>query len=74
MFGLVWLRLTHTTYTVPYCRALYSNPPVHGARIVADVVGDETMFEEWNVEMAAMAGRIKVVEAEETGYLLPCGD
>ena len=41
-------------------RALYSNPPVHGARIVAEVVGDEAMFEEWKQEMEAMAGRIKV--------------
>ena len=41
-------------------RALYSNPPVHGARIVSEVVGDEAMFEEWKQEMEAMAGRIKV--------------
>ena len=41
-------------------RALYSNPPVHGARIVAEVVGDEAMFDEWKQEMEAMAGRIKV--------------
>ena len=41
-------------------RALYSNPPVHGARIVAEVVGDEAMFNEWKQEMEAMAGRIKV--------------
>ena len=41
-------------------RALYSNPPVHGARIVSEVVGDEGMFEEWKQEMEAMAGRIKV--------------
>eukprot|EP00891_Asterochloris_glomerata_P004852 jgi/Astpho2/4852/fgenesh1_pm.00069_%23_3_t len=42
-------------------RALYSNPPVHGARIVAEVVGDEAMFDEWKQEMEAMAGRIKEV-------------
>lgn len=34
---------------------------MHGARIVAEVVGNETMFEEWNEEMQMMAGRIKVV-------------
>ena len=28
-------------------RAMYSNPPVHGARIVAEVVNDEGMFNEW---------------------------
>ncbi|MCL7026493.1 hypothetical protein MKW94_022794 [Papaver nudicaule] len=42
-------------------RPMYSNPPVHGARIVANVVGDPTLFNEWKVEMEAMAGRIKNV-------------
>jgi aspartate/tyrosine/aromatic aminotransferase len=41
-------------------RALYSNPPVHGARIVSEVVGSEEMLGEWKGEMEAMAGRIKV--------------
>lgn len=42
-------------------RAIYSNPPVHGARIVAEVVGDEGLFDEWKGEMEMMAGRIKVL-------------
>ncbi|KAL0726530.1 hypothetical protein Bca4012_022623 [Brassica carinata] len=42
-------------------RPMYSNPPVHGARIVANVVGDATMFNEWKAEMEMMAGRIKTV-------------
>lgn len=41
-------------------RALWSNPPVHGASIAAEVVGDKDLFEEWNQEMEMMAGRIKV--------------
>lgn len=41
-------------------RPMYSNPPVHGARIVAEVVGDEALFGEWKQEMEMMAGRIKV--------------
>lgn len=41
-------------------RASYSNPPVHGARIVAEVVGDEATFNEWRKEMEGMANRIKV--------------
>ena len=41
-------------------RAVYSNPPVHGARIAAEVVGTPALFEEWNQEMQMMAGRIKV--------------
>jgi aspartate aminotransferase, chloroplastic len=42
-------------------RAMYSNPPVHGARIVAEVVNDESMFGEWKEEMEMMSGRIKTV-------------
>ncbi|XP_020089744.1 aspartate aminotransferase, chloroplastic [Ananas comosus] len=42
-------------------RPMYSNPPVHGARIVANVVGDPTLFDEWKQEMEQMAGRIKHV-------------
>ena len=42
-------------------RAMYSNPPVHGARIVAEVVNDEGMFGEWKEEMEMMSGRIQGV-------------
>ncbi|XP_062101263.1 aspartate aminotransferase P2, mitochondrial [Humulus lupulus] len=42
-------------------RPMYSNPPIHGARIVANVVGDPTLFNEWKAEMELMAGRIKNV-------------
>lgn len=42
-------------------RPMYSNPPVHGARIVANVVGDPKLFNEWKKEMELMAGRIKNV-------------
>lgn len=44
-------------------RAIISNPPVHGARIAAMVVGDATLFARWNEEMGAMAGRIATVRA-----------
>lgn len=40
---------------------MYSNPPVHGARIVANVVGNPDLFNEWKAEMEMMAGRIKTV-------------
>lgn len=40
---------------------MYSNPPIHGARIVANVVGDPVLFNEWKAEMEMMAGRIKNV-------------
>ena len=42
-------------------RAIWSNPPLHGARIVAEVVGDEGLFSEWRGEMELMSGRIKDV-------------
>lgn len=42
-------------------RPMYSNPPVHGARIVANVVGSPDLFNEWKEEMQMMAGRIKSV-------------
>ncbi|KAL5698802.1 aspartate transaminase [Ranunculus cassubicifolius] len=42
-------------------RPMYSNPPIHGAKIVANVVGDPTLFNEWKEEMELMAGRIKTV-------------
>lgn len=50
-------------------RAIYSNPPVHGARIVAEVVGNEDMFTEWKEEMEGMAGRIKVSASVFTFWL-----
>ncbi|KAL8063007.1 hypothetical protein ABFX02_01G000500 [Erythranthe guttata] len=42
-------------------RPMYSNPPIHGARIVANIVGNSDLFSEWKEEMASMAGRIKSV-------------
>ncbi|KAJ3047100.1 Golgi Transport, partial [Quaeritorhiza haematococci] len=37
-------------------RAMYSSPPAHGARIVATVLGDEGLFEEWKREWAPRCG------------------
>ncbi|KAI9192134.1 hypothetical protein LWI28_018708 [Acer negundo] len=42
-------------------RLMYSNPPIHGAKIVANVVGDPNLFNEWKAELEMMAGRIKNV-------------
>lgn len=39
-------------------RPMYSNPPIHGARIVASIVGNPELFNEWKQEMEMMAGRI----------------
>ncbi|XP_031102771.1 aspartate aminotransferase, cytoplasmic [Ipomoea triloba] len=39
-------------------RPMYSNPPLHGASIVATILKDRNMFQEWTVELKAMADRI----------------
>ncbi len=37
-------------------RPMYSNPPIHGASIVATILKDSNMFHEWTLELKAMAG------------------
>lgn len=39
-------------------RPMYSNPPIHGATIVATILGDRNLFTEWTVELKNMADRI----------------
>ncbi|KAF3793959.1 Aspartate aminotransferase [Nymphaea thermarum] len=39
-------------------RPMYSNPPIHGASIVATVLGNSEMYNQWTVELKAMADRI----------------
>ena len=39
-------------------RTMYSNPPAHGARIVARVLSDTALRSRWLVELASMAQRI----------------
>ncbi len=39
-------------------RAMYSNPPHHGARVVSMVLTDPAMFEEWKACIREMSGRI----------------
>ncbi|XP_019183776.1 PREDICTED: aspartate aminotransferase, cytoplasmic [Ipomoea nil] len=39
-------------------RPMYSSPPLHGASIVATILKDRNMFQEWTVELKAMADRI----------------
>lgn len=42
-------------------RSLYSNPPAHGARIVASLLKDAAMKEEWKKELDAMRHRITTI-------------
>jgi aspartate aminotransferase len=39
-------------------RPMYSNPPIHGARIVAEVLGDPKLKQQWTQECKTMADRI----------------
>ncbi|KAI4376946.1 hypothetical protein MLD38_014647 [Melastoma candidum] len=39
-------------------RPMYSNPPIHGASIVACILRDRQLYHEWTVELKAMADRI----------------
>lgn len=38
---------------------LYSNPPIHGARIVDIILDDEKLKQEWYGELKTMSGRMK---------------
>lgn len=40
-------------------RAMYSNPPIHGARIVAHVLSSPTLKAQWYAECKGMADRIQ---------------
>lgn len=39
-------------------RPLYSNPPIHGARIAAEILNDESRNHQWLREVKGMADRI----------------
>ena len=42
----------------PVIRSLYSNPPAHGALIVAEILSDQTLKAQWIDELAEMRERI----------------
>ena len=39
-------------------RPLYSNPPVHGARVASEILNDPALNEQWLGEVKGMADRI----------------
>ncbi|KAK7580361.1 hypothetical protein V9T40_000990 [Parthenolecanium corni] len=45
-------------------RAMYSNPPIHGARIVTKILSDPTLKAEWFKEVKGMADRIISVRSK----------
>jgi len=40
-------------------RPMYSNPPLHGARIVSNILGNEESRTQWEKDVKVMADRIK---------------
>ncbi len=44
-------------------RANYSNPPTHGAALVATILGDQDLRSQWEEEVGEMRGRIKAMRA-----------
>lgn len=42
-------------------RCIYSSPPIHGARIVSEILNDSTLHSKWLDEVNVMATRIKSV-------------
>ncbi len=42
-------------------RGRYSNPPIHGARIVATILNDPVLNKQWYAECKSMADRIIVM-------------
>ncbi len=40
-------------------RAMYSSPPLHGAKVAEMVLGDPKAFAEWETELVKMSARIK---------------
>ncbi len=44
-------------------RPLYSNPPIHGARIAAEILNDPALNKQWLNEVRLMANRIITMRA-----------
>lgn len=54
-------------------RPMYSNPPVHGARLVAEVLNDKALAALWAKEVKGMADRIVTMRTQLTGALSRAG-
>jgi len=54
-------------------RPMYSNPPIHGARIVAQVLSDPQLEAKWRGECAQMADRIIAMRAALRAALATAG-
>lgn len=54
-------------------RVNYSNPPAHGAHLVATVLGDEALTAQWKRELDAMRARINGVRSEFVARMASAG-
>jgi aspartate aminotransferase, mitochondrial len=50
-------------------RAMYSNPPIHGARLVAEILSDRELMEIWREEVKGMADRIISMSLSPWGFI-----
>lgn len=50
-------------------RGMYSNPPIHGARIVSEILSNSQLRDQWTVEVKGMADRIITVRDQLKGLL-----
>ncbi|KAF8898685.1 pyridoxal phosphate-dependent transferase [Infundibulicybe gibba] len=50
-------------------RPMYSNPPLHGARIASTILGDQTLYSQWEGEVKGMADRIISMREKLYGML-----
>lgn len=51
-------------------RGLYSSPPLHGARVMARLMGNADLFKQWEGEMVNMSGRIQLMRKQLRGTLV----
>lgn len=54
-------------------RGMYSNPPQHGARIVATALNDPSLFEEWRSCIRTMSDRIRLMRTGLRDRLVALG-
>ena len=54
-------------------RPMYSNPPIHGARIATSVLTNEELRAQWLVEVKGMADRIISMREQLRGNLEKLG-
>lgn len=54
-------------------RPMYSNPPIHGAHIVREILSDSALRCEWLAEVKGMADRIISVRTALKQNLEKCG-